>query len=67
MLITELELQNFRNYEKQKIEFNNNINIFYGDNAQGKTNIIESIFISAFVNHLERVMKKINKNTVKIS
>ena len=31
MLITELELQNFRNYEKQKIEFNNNINIFYGD------------------------------------
>ena len=48
MLITELELQNFRNYEKQKIEFNNNINIFYGDNAQGKTNIIESVFISAF-------------------
>lgn len=48
MLITELELQNFRNYEKQKIEFNPNINVFYGDNAQGKTNIIESIFISAF-------------------
>ena len=47
MLITELELQNFRNYEKQKIEFNNNINIFYGDNAQGKTNIIESIFLCA--------------------
>lgn len=48
MLITELELQNFRNYEKQKIEFNKNINIFYGDNAQGKTNIIEAVFISAF-------------------
>ena len=48
MLITELELQNFRNYEKQKIKFCNNINIFYGDNAQGKTNIIEAIFISAF-------------------
>ena len=45
MLITELELQNFRNYEKQKIEFNNNINIFYGDNAQGKTNILESVYI----------------------
>ena len=45
MLITELELQNFRNYEKQKIEFNNNINIFYGENAQGKTNIIEAIFL----------------------
>ena len=48
MLITELELQNFRNYETQKIEFNNSINVFYGDNAQGKTNIIESIFVSAF-------------------
>ena len=48
MKITKLELLNFRNYEKQKIKFNNNINIFYGDNAQGKTNIIESIFISAF-------------------
>lgn len=48
MLIKELELQNFRNYSDQKINFNSNINIFYGDNAQGKTNIIESIFISAF-------------------
>lgn len=48
MLITELELQNFRNYKKQEIKFNDNINVFYGDNAQGKTNIIESIFISAF-------------------
>ena len=37
MLITELELQNFRNYEKQKIEFNNNINIFYGRNYSGKS------------------------------
>ena len=48
MLITNLELQNFRNYEEQKIDFNKNINIFYGDNAQGKTNIIESIFLTAF-------------------
>ena len=48
MLITELELQNFRNYEEQKIKFCNNINIIYGDNAQGKTNIIEAIFLSAF-------------------
>ena len=48
MLITNLELQNFRNYEEQKIKFNKNINIFYGDNAQGKTNIIEAIFLTAF-------------------
>lgn len=48
MLITELELQNFRNYSEQKINFSKNINVFYGDNAQGKTNIIEAIFITAF-------------------
>ena len=48
MLITELELQNFRNYSEQKIDFSKNINVFYGDNAQGKTNVIEAIFITAF-------------------
>jgi DNA replication and repair protein RecF len=48
MLISDVELQNFRNYNYEKIELNPNINIFYGDNAQGKTNIIESIFLSAF-------------------
>ena len=45
MWITSLEMQNFRNYESQKIEFSENINVFYGDNAQGKTNIIEAIFM----------------------
>lgn len=48
MIIKEIEFENFRNYEKEKIEFINGINLFVGDNAQGKTNIIESIYISAF-------------------
>ena len=48
MYIKNLEIENFRNYKNQKIEFDKNINIFYGDNAQGKTNIIESIFFTAF-------------------
>lgn len=48
MYIKELTLENFRNYEKQKIEFNENINVIYGNNAQGKTNIIESIFLCSF-------------------
>lgn len=43
MYINKLELNNFRNYDKQEIEFSKNINIFYGNNAQGKTNILESI------------------------
>ena len=47
MLITNLKLKNFRNYDELNLKFNKNINIFYGNNAQGKTNIIESIFLCA--------------------
>ena len=47
MYIKKLLLNNFRNYENQEIEFDENINIIYGDNAQGKTNIIEAIFLGA--------------------
>ena len=45
MYIKKIKLENFRNYENQEIEFDKNVNIIYGDNAQGKTNILESIFI----------------------
>ena len=48
MNIKKISLLNFRNYVNENIEFNENINILYGDNARGKTNIIEWIFISAF-------------------
>ena len=48
MYINKIKLTNFRNYEQQGIEFNKNINVIYGDNAQGKTNILESIFLSSF-------------------
>lgn len=48
MELKNIELINFRNYKYQKIEFINGINLFVGNNAQGKTNIIESIYISAF-------------------
>ena len=48
MYIDNLKIQNFRNYKYQEINLENKINIFYGDNAEGKTNILESIFISSF-------------------
>ena len=48
MYIKKVILENFRNYENQEIELNENINIIYGNNAQGKTNIIESVFLCAF-------------------
>ncbi len=47
MYIKNIKLKNFRNYTNQEIKLNKNINIFFGDNAQGKTNIIESIYISS--------------------
>lgn len=47
MYIEKINLTNFRNYEKQEILLDKNINIFYGNNAQGKTNILESIYLSA--------------------
>ena len=45
MWIKKIKIKNFRNYEEQEIYFNKNINIFYGENAQGKTNIIEAIYL----------------------
>lgn len=45
MIISELKLINFRNYDTLKIEFHPEMNIFVGENAKGKTNIIEAIYI----------------------
>lgn len=47
MIIKSLELENFRNYEQAKIEFSKGVNILYGDNAQGKTNILEAVYVGA--------------------
>lgn len=45
--IESLNLRGFRNYKDIKIDFSKNYNIIYGENAQGKTNIIEAIFLCA--------------------
>ena len=47
MWIKKIKINNFRNYKSQEINLEKNINIFYGENAQGKTNIIEAIFLSS--------------------
>lgn len=47
MIIKSLELENFRNYKTLQIAFDKGVNILYGDNAQGKTNILEAIYVSA--------------------
>lgn len=45
MIVKELNLKNFRNYEKETFKFDDKVNIIYGNNAQGKTNILEGIYI----------------------
>lgn len=47
MYIKELSLQDFRSYEELNIALDHGINIFHGDNAQGKTNILEAIYLCA--------------------
>ncbi len=46
MVIKQLECRDFRNYEDLTVDFAPGINILYGDNAQGKTNILEALFVS---------------------
>ena len=47
MIVESLKLQNYRNYEYLNMNFDEKINIIYGDNAQGKTNILESMYVCA--------------------
>ena len=45
MIVESVELKDYRNYEFLDMNFNEHVNIIYGDNAQGKTNILESIYM----------------------
>ena len=71
MKITKINLVGFRNYLNTTIEFGKNMNIFVGDNAQGKTNILEGITILALTkSHRIGVSPNIimfDKNKCKIS
>ena len=46
MFIKSIELNQFRNYENLNLQFDNGTNILYGDNAQGKTNVLEAVCVS---------------------
>lgn len=47
MNIKNLKLKNYRNYKEAEISFDKEINIIYGNNAEGKTNLLEAIYISS--------------------
>ena len=65
MWIKKIKIKNFRNYESEQINLEKKINIFYGQNAQGKTNIIESIFLcslgKSFRTKKDKEMIKLNE------
>ena len=73
MWINNIKLNNFRNYNNKEIKLHENINVFFGENAQGKTNIIESIFLcsigKSFRTNKEKELIKFNeeKTLVEIS
>lgn len=47
MIIKSIELADYRNYDSLEMKFSSGTNILYGDNAQGKTNILEAIYVAA--------------------
>ena len=63
MKIDSLNIINFRNYSSQKIKFDDNLNIIYGNNGSGKTNLVEAIYTLS----LTKSFRTINdKNLIKI-
>ena len=47
MILKSIEMSNFRNYEREEFHFHEGTNVLYGDNAQGKTNVLEAIYLGA--------------------
>ena len=70
MIIDKISLSNFRNYDRLDIKFEKNMNIIIGNNAQGKTNILESIYVLALTKSykqgIEENFIKFNENFTKI-
>lgn len=58
MIIKNLKLKNYRNYKELDIELSDKLNIFIGDNAQGKSNILESIVVLALTKSYMNVKDK---------
>lgn len=70
MKITSLKLKNFKNYEEESFSFSENINVICGENAQGKTNLLEALFYLSCVKPInvkkEKDLIKFGKNFSKI-
>ena len=58
MYIKEIELKDFRNYKELRTSFSKNVNIFLGNNAQGKTNLLEGIYLNAMAKSFKTTKDK---------
>ena len=58
MQVLSIQLYNFRNYRTLNIDFDKNTNIFYGNNAQGKSNILEAIYLAATAHSFRQAKDK---------
>lgn len=58
MFIKNIELKNFRNYKELRTSFNEKVNIFLGNNAQGKTNLLEGIYLSSMAKSFKNIREK---------
>lgn len=58
MRITKLSIENFRNFQKLDVEFSKGVTILFGDNGQGKTNLVESIYSLAKTNSFRTYHRK---------
>ena len=71
MQIKKIKLQNYRNYDNFEIDLSQNLNIIIGNNAQGKTNLLESIYVLAvtksFLSINDKGLIKFNNKFAKIS
>lgn len=70
MFLKKIKLTNFRNYQHLEVDFSPNINIIYGNNAQGKTNLLESIYFLAVTkshhSFLDSKLIKDSENELKV-
>lgn len=70
MYIKNIELTNFRNYDRLSLEFNQNVNLILGNNAQGKTNLLEAIYLTSigrsFRTNKDSELVKFDRESAKI-
>ena len=64
MKLISIKLKNFRNYDSIDLNFNDKLNIIIGNNAQGKTNILEAIY---YLSITKSFLSVNDKNCIKLS